>query len=80
MVLKTEEIVVGGKKVTVKELSMAGHLRLEEQGANRKASDLYKECVSPEHWKELLSIGEELPFADYKKLIDAVDRVNGYTK
>ena len=80
MALNTELVTIAGKNIKVKELSMAAHLRMEELGEKRKSSDLYRECVDSSDWAELTKLGDDIPFSEYKALIDAIDRVNGYKK
>jgi hypothetical protein len=71
MALRTKEIELEGKKITMKELSFAANLRLAVVSDAERVSAIYKEMMSEEDYKFLDEVGKK----DFEKIRDAFDEL-----
>jgi len=75
MALKRTTIEVSGQTFTLKELSMAAQLRLQEK-EKKTPSDVYWECI--EERAELERLSEQLPAKEWLRIINAINELNGW--
>lgn len=74
MGLRTEQVTIGEKTITMHEVSFAGNLRLSKKKTEEFSfEDLYREMMSPEDFAYLEQVGK----SDFQKVREAFKRLQG---
>ena len=72
MVIKTKELVFDDVKLTVKQISFASQIRLDQMGKNKTFQDIYKECLDDPSLLEKLTVVEGV------EVSKAINEINGW--
>lgn len=80
MARKTTTVTIGGKEITISELSVIGQLNIEKKRGELGVVDVLRECTKPADFTFLDSLSRKENEEGTRALLEALNEVNGWNK